>query len=192
MEVEEAALRKRIEHQDEEMIRLHDTIEDQTASIDNLNVRRIQHPVQFAATDSVGLQRLLAEATSGVEGGREFAQAVQELERTKRTSELQQAEFESVKRNLMRDVTDRCEKVQLAVASSSVWTSRINMQHHSRSSSCKCSSTNTRRSTKLSLVQPISKRNSSGPKCSNITCRRWRKLSEGYDFPHHEPRLCLH
>ncbi|KAG7571473.1 hypothetical protein FFLO_00656 [Filobasidium floriforme] len=92
MEVEEAALRKRIEHQEDEIVRLHDTIEDQTASIDNLN-------------------RLLAEATSGVEGGREFAQAVQELERTKRSSELQQAEFESVKRNLMRDVTDRCEKV---------------------------------------------------------------------------------
>jgi hypothetical protein len=59
----------------------------------------------------------LAEATSGIEGGREFAQAVQELERTKRTSELQQAEFESIKRNLMRDVTDRCEKVRLEFAS---------------------------------------------------------------------------
>jgi (p)ppGpp synthase/HD superfamily hydrolase len=39
MEVEEAALRKRIEHQEDEIVRLHDTIEDQTASIDNLNVR---------------------------------------------------------------------------------------------------------------------------------------------------------
>jgi kinesin family protein 5 len=115
MEVEEAAFCKRIEHQEDEIVRLHDIIEDQTASIDNLNVRSSHiAPARFI-TEGIAIQRLLAEATSGVEGGREFAQAVQELERTKRTSELQQAEFESVKRNLMRDVTDRCEKVCRAV-----------------------------------------------------------------------------
>jgi hypothetical protein len=47
MEVEEAALRKRIEHQEDEIVRLHDTIEDQTASIDNLNVR-------FGSNNSAG------------------------------------------------------------------------------------------------------------------------------------------
>jgi hypothetical protein len=38
MEVEGSALRKRLEHQEDEMVKLHDTIEDQSASIDNLNV----------------------------------------------------------------------------------------------------------------------------------------------------------
>jgi kinesin family protein 5 len=116
IEVEGSALRKRIEHQEDEMVKLHDTIGDQAASIDNLNV---SDSVDRSSpdTDPLYVQRLLAEATSGVEGGREFAQAVQELERTKRTSELQQAEFESVKRNLMRDVTDRCEKVSFSLQS---------------------------------------------------------------------------
>jgi hypothetical protein len=53
MEVEEAALRKRIEHQEDEIVRLHDTIEDQTASIDNLNVR-------FGYNDSAGISTEIA------------------------------------------------------------------------------------------------------------------------------------
>jgi len=53
MEVEEAALRKRIEHQEDEIVRLHDTIEDQTASIDNLNVR-------FGSNNSAGISAEIA------------------------------------------------------------------------------------------------------------------------------------
>ncbi len=55
---------------------------------------------------------MLAQATAGIDGGREFALASQELDRTRRAAELQQTEFEAMKRNLMRDVTDRCEKVR--------------------------------------------------------------------------------
>jgi uncharacterized protein Yka (UPF0111/DUF47 family) len=113
MEVEESALRKKIEHQEDEINRLQDTVEDHAASVENLNVR-----LSTVCLDSSRLlkgylsQRLLAEATSGISGGKEFAQAVQELEKVKRNSELQVAEFESTKRNLFRDISDRCEKVR--------------------------------------------------------------------------------
>lgn len=92
LEVETSALRKRLESKEEELARLQDTIESQTASIDDLN-------------------RILVDSTDGVQNGHELVNMTQELERVRRAAETQHAEFEVMKRNLVRDITDRCEKV---------------------------------------------------------------------------------
>lgn len=92
LELECAELRKRIGSREDEITRLQKTIEDQNAGIENLN-------------------RMLESAASTVDGGQEFAKAVHELDKSKRAVESQAAEFELMRRNLMRDVTDRCEKV---------------------------------------------------------------------------------
>lgn len=52
MEVEGSALRKRLEHQEDEMVKLHDTIEDQSASIDNLNVSSIDEKFATSLPDN--------------------------------------------------------------------------------------------------------------------------------------------
>lgn len=54
---------------------------------------------------------MLASAASQEDGGKEFAKAVQELEKSRRATESQIVEFEQMRQNLMRDLTDRCEKV---------------------------------------------------------------------------------
>jgi kinesin family protein 5 len=59
----------------------------------------------------IPIQRILADANAGVQNGQELVKMTQELERTRRAAEIQHAEFEVMKRNLVRDVTDRCEKV---------------------------------------------------------------------------------
>ncbi|GHJ84108.1 hypothetical protein NliqN6_0510 [Naganishia liquefaciens] len=92
LEVETLALRRRLEGKEEELIRLQTTIDSQTASIEDLN-------------------RILVDSTDGVQNGHELVSMTQELERVRRTAETQHAEFEVMKRNLVRDITDRCEKV---------------------------------------------------------------------------------
>lgn len=47
-----------------------------------------------------------------MQNGHELVAMTQELERVRRSAETQHAEFEVMKRNLVRDITDRCEKVR--------------------------------------------------------------------------------
>lgn len=107
MEVETSALRRRLEGKEEELIRLQTTIDSQTASIEDLNVR-LPRGNRFDADPPS--QRILVDSTDGVQNGHELVNMTQELERVRRTAETQHAEFEVMKRNLVRDITDRCEK----------------------------------------------------------------------------------
>jgi hypothetical protein len=63
---------------------------------------------------TIDLQRILVDSTDGVQNGHELVAMTQELERVRRAAETQHAEFEVMKRNLVRDITDRCEKVSTA------------------------------------------------------------------------------
>lgn len=116
LDLECTELRKRVSARDDEVARLQDTIEDQAASIDNLNVSDPrqkpdwEQTARFLTNPSVS-QRMLASAASQEDGGKEFAKAVQELEKSRRATESQVVEFEQMRQNLMRDLTDRCEKV---------------------------------------------------------------------------------
>lgn len=51
--------------------------------------------------------------SAGIEGGKSLAESAQDLERTRKAINVQLAEFEGVKKSLMRDLSNRCEKVEL-------------------------------------------------------------------------------
>lgn len=51
--------------------------------------------------------------SAGIEGGKNLAESAQDLERTRKAINVQLAEFDGVKKSLMRDLQNRCEKVIL-------------------------------------------------------------------------------
>ncbi|KAG6376163.1 kinesin heavy chain [Boletus reticuloceps] len=57
------------------------------------------------------LKRAFAVTSAGIEGGKSLAESAQDLERTRKAINVQLAEFEGVKKSLMRDLSNRCEKV---------------------------------------------------------------------------------
>jgi hypothetical protein len=57
------------------------------------------------------LQRAFAVTSAGIEGGKNLAESAQDLERTRKAINVQLAEFDGVKKSLMRDLQNRCEKV---------------------------------------------------------------------------------
>jgi kinesin family member 5 len=56
------------------------------------------------------IQRAFAVTSAGIEGGKNLAESAQDLERTRKAINVQLAEFEGVKKSLMRDLQNRCEK----------------------------------------------------------------------------------
>jgi kinesin family member 5 len=50
-------------------------------------------------------------ASAGIEGGKNLAESAQDLERTRKAISVQLAEFDGVKKSLIRDLQNRCEKV---------------------------------------------------------------------------------
>jgi len=56
-------------------------------------------------------QRAFAVTSDGIEGGKNLAESAQDLERTRKAINVQLAEFDGVKKSLMRDLQNRCEKV---------------------------------------------------------------------------------
>lgn len=58
------------------------------------------------------LQRAFAVTSAGIEGGKNLAESAQDLERTRKAISVQLAEFDGVKKSLMRDLQNRCEKVR--------------------------------------------------------------------------------
>ena len=58
-------------------------------------------------------QRAFAVTSAGIEGGKNLAESAQDLERTRKAISVQLAEFDGVKKSLMRDLQNRCEKASL-------------------------------------------------------------------------------
>ncbi|KAF8746120.1 hypothetical protein AX14_000172 [Amanita brunnescens Koide BX004] len=57
------------------------------------------------------LKRAFAVTSAGIEGGKSLAESAQDLERARKAISVQLAEFDGVKKSLMRDLQNRCEKV---------------------------------------------------------------------------------
>jgi kinesin family protein 5 len=57
------------------------------------------------------LKRAFAVTTASVEGGKNLAETAREMERVRKTMTSQLAEFDVMKKSLMRDLQNRCEKV---------------------------------------------------------------------------------
>ncbi|CCO27657.1 Kinesin heavy chain AltName: Full=Synkin [Rhizoctonia solani AG-1 IB] len=56
-------------------------------------------------------QRAFAATSAGIEGGKDLAESAKDLERTRKGLTLQITEFEGLKKGLVRDLQNRCEKV---------------------------------------------------------------------------------
>jgi kinesin family protein 5 len=57
------------------------------------------------------LKRAFAVTAAASEGGKNLAESAKEMERIRRTMTAQLADFDNMKKSLMRDLQDRCEKV---------------------------------------------------------------------------------
>jgi hypothetical protein len=57
-------------------------------------------------------QRAFRITTSGIEGGQSLAIAAKEMERVRKTLVEQLKEFDSMKKSLLKDLQNRCEKVR--------------------------------------------------------------------------------
>lgn len=60
------------------------------------------------------LQRTFKITTASIEGGRNLEEAAKDLERQHKAVAQQLSDFDTMKKSLMRDLQDRCEKVKRA------------------------------------------------------------------------------
>ncbi|KAH6918553.1 kinesin heavy chain [Coprinopsis sp. MPI-PUGE-AT-0042] len=102
----EAQFNAKREAQSNEVADLKQQLELRSNEIRNLN----------ASIDSLKgvneeLKRAFAVTSAGIEGGKNLAESAQDLERTRKAINIQLAEFDGVKKSLMRDLQNRCEKV---------------------------------------------------------------------------------
>ncbi|PWN41882.1 putative kinesin-1 motor protein [Ceraceosorus guamensis] len=67
------------------------------------------HEVLRSAYDE--LKRALAVTSAAADGGKNLAEEAREMERVRRSMTTQLAEFDNMRKNLMRDLQNRCEKV---------------------------------------------------------------------------------
>ncbi|ORY21595.1 hypothetical protein BCR39DRAFT_54296 [Naematelia encephala] len=74
-------------------------------------IRRLQSTVESYKLSNEELNRALTAASAGVEDGETFVNSAKELERSRKQHEIQFAEFDLVKKSLMKDLQNRCEKV---------------------------------------------------------------------------------
>ncbi|KAH9459134.1 hypothetical protein MJO29_010225 [Puccinia striiformis f. sp. tritici] len=57
------------------------------------------------------LKRAFAVTAAGIEGGKDLAESAKDMERIRKTMANQLSEFDGMKKSLMRDLQNRCEKV---------------------------------------------------------------------------------
>ncbi|RSH83216.1 uncharacterized protein EHS24_006883 [Apiotrichum porosum] len=74
-------------------------------------IRRLQSTIETYKLSNEELNRALSTASAGIADGESFANATRELERNRKQYESQYADFEVIKKSLMKDLQNRCEKV---------------------------------------------------------------------------------
>ncbi|KAL1721164.1 putative kinesin-1 [Schizophyllum commune] len=89
-----------------EMVDLRQQLEMKTNEVRNLHATN-----ESLKSVNEELKRAFAVTSAGIEGGKNLAESAQDLERTRKAINVQLAEFDGVKKSLMRDLQNRCEKV---------------------------------------------------------------------------------
>lgn len=89
-----SVLNEQVESKESEIERLKSTIDEYKVSVEELN-------------------RALTAVSAGNNDGQYLASTIQEYDRLRRDKEAQTHEFENVRRNLVADLSNRCEKVSL-------------------------------------------------------------------------------
>ncbi|KAF4579009.1 hypothetical protein EYR36_000818 [Pleurotus pulmonarius] len=74
-------------------------------------IRSLNASIESLKSVNEELKRAFAVTSAGIEGGKNLAESAQDLERTRKAINVQLAEFDGVKKSLMRDLQNRCEKV---------------------------------------------------------------------------------
>jgi kinesin family protein 5 len=74
-------------------------------------IRNLNSSIDSLKSVNEELKRAFAITSAGIEGGKNLAESAQDLERTRKAINVQLAEFDGVKKSLMRDLQNRCEKV---------------------------------------------------------------------------------
>ncbi|KAJ3516625.1 hypothetical protein NLJ89_g1002 [Agrocybe chaxingu] len=83
----------------------------QQLEVRNNDVRSLNASIDSLKSVNEELKRAFAVTSAGIEGGKNLAESAQDLERTRKAINVQLAEFDGVKKSLMRDLQNRCEKV---------------------------------------------------------------------------------
>ncbi|EPT06161.1 hypothetical protein FOMPIDRAFT_1021204 [Fomitopsis schrenkii] len=83
----------------------------QQLEIRTSEVRTLNATIDSLKSVNDELKRAFAVTSAGIEGGKNLAESAQDLERTRKAISVQLAEFDGVKKSLMRDLQNRCEKV---------------------------------------------------------------------------------
>ncbi|PPQ66079.1 hypothetical protein CVT26_010821 [Gymnopilus dilepis] len=83
----------------------------QQLEVRNNEVRSLNSSIDSLKSVNEELKRAFAVTSAGIEGGKNLAESAQDLERTRKAINVQLAEFDGVKKSLMRDLQNRCEKV---------------------------------------------------------------------------------
>ncbi|KZT67729.1 kinesin-domain-containing protein [Daedalea quercina L-15889] len=83
----------------------------QQLEIRTSEVRTLNATIDSLKSVNEELKRAFAVTSAGIEGGKNLAESAQDLERTRKAISVQLAEFDGVKKSLMRDLQNRCEKV---------------------------------------------------------------------------------
>ncbi|WVR04991.1 hypothetical protein IAU60_002003 [Kwoniella sp. DSM 27419] len=95
----------------EEMLRGEISTLTEHAESRAAEIKRLQSTVESYKLSNEELNRALTVAAAGNEETETFANSAKELERMRKTHEIQYADFEIVKKSLMKDLQNRCEKV---------------------------------------------------------------------------------
>ena len=101
-------LKQQLEIRNNEVRSLNASIESLKSVNEELKVRVIRNHAVPCFHSS---QRAFAVTSAGIEGGKNLAESAQDLERTRKAINVQLAEFDGVKKSLIRDLQNRCEKV---------------------------------------------------------------------------------
>ncbi|KAH9926211.1 kinesin heavy chain [Fomitopsis serialis] len=112
--------KKTINEEEVSNVDLKNKLESQYASKRDAHLSEVQdlkQQLEIRTSESVNessrfaLIRAFAVTSAGIEGGKNLAESAQDLERTRKAISVQLAEFDGVKKSLMRDLQNRCEKV---------------------------------------------------------------------------------
>lgn len=91
---------------------VHD-VEDfkQQLELKNQEIRAAHSSLEHLRTANAELERTFKITTASIEGGRNLEEAAKDLERQHKAVAQQLSDFDTMKKSLMRDLQDRCEKV---------------------------------------------------------------------------------
>lgn len=78
----------------------------------NAETKTLQVTVESVRSANEELKRAFAVTAAASEGGKNLAESAKEMERIRKTMAGQLADFDTMKKSLMRDLQDRCEKVR--------------------------------------------------------------------------------